>query len=142
VVGAWRGELARLVPDLGPADPVAPVGGGLARGRLFAALLGVVEGVAAERPLLVGVEDLHWADRSTLDLLGFLVANLTQGAVVLVGTFRSDELGRRQRLRRVLAELDRHPTVERGRAGPARPGRARHPGGRHPRRPPGGRAAG
>ena len=113
VVGAGRGELARLVPDLGPADPVEPVAGGLARGRLFAGLLGVVERLASERPLALAVEDLHWADRSTLDLLGFLVANLTDAPVVLVGTYRSDELGRRHRLRSLLAELDRRPQVER-----------------------------
>jgi DNA-binding CsgD family transcriptional regulator/tetratricopeptide (TPR) repeat protein len=113
VLGAWRGELARVVPDLGPADPVEPAVGGLARGRLFAGLLGVVERLAAERPLVLAVEDLHWADRSTLDLLAFLVANLTEPAVVLVGSYRSDELGRRRRLRRLLAELDRHPIVQR-----------------------------
>jgi predicted ATPase len=113
VLGAWRGELARLVPDLGPADLVEPAVGGLVRGRLFAGLLGVVERVAAERPLVLAVEDLHWADRSTLDLLAFLVVNLAEPTVVLVGTYHSNELGRRHRLRRLLAELDRHPTVER-----------------------------
>jgi DNA-binding CsgD family transcriptional regulator len=113
VVGAWRAELARLVPDLGAPQGPEPAMGGLARARLFAGLLAVVERLAAERPLLLTVEDLHWADRSTLDLLAFLVANLTEPAVVLVGTYRSDEPDRRHPLRALLAELDRHPTVER-----------------------------
>jgi predicted ATPase len=73
----------------------------------------VIEGLAAERPLVLAIEDLHWADRSTLDLLAFLVANLAEAPVVLVATYRSDELGRRHPLRPVLAELDRHSTVER-----------------------------
>jgi DNA-binding CsgD family transcriptional regulator/tetratricopeptide (TPR) repeat protein len=113
VLGTGRAELARLVPDLGPPQPAEPAAGGPARGRLFAGLLGVVERLAAARPLVLAIEDLHWADRSTLDLLGFLVANLTEPAVVLVATYRSDELGRHHPLRPVLAELDRHPTVER-----------------------------
>jgi DNA-binding CsgD family transcriptional regulator len=113
VVGIGRAELARLVPDLGPPEPSEHAAGELARARLFEGLLGVVERLAAERPLVVAVEDLHWADRSTMDLLAFLVANLTEAAVVLVATYRSDELGRRHPLRPVLAELDRRPAVER-----------------------------
>jgi ATP/maltotriose-dependent transcriptional regulator MalT len=113
VVGPGRAELARLLPDLGPAEATAPATGELARARLFERLLGVIERLAAERPLVLAVEDLHWADRSTLDLLGFVVANLAEAAVVLVATYRSDELGRRHPLRPVLAGLDRHPTVER-----------------------------
>jgi DNA-binding CsgD family transcriptional regulator/tetratricopeptide (TPR) repeat protein len=113
IVGPGRAELARLLPDLGPAEAAAPVTGELARGRLFERLLGVIERLAAERPLVLAVEDLHWADRSTLDLLAFLVANLAETPVVLVATYRSDDLDRRHPLRPVLAELDRHATVER-----------------------------
>jgi DNA-binding CsgD family transcriptional regulator len=113
VVGAGRAELARLVPDLGAEVPGEQAAGGLARSRLFERLLGLLERLAAERPLVLAVEDLHWADRSTLDLLAFLVANLTEVAVVLVATYRSDELDRRHPLRAVLADLDRHATVER-----------------------------
>jgi DNA-binding CsgD family transcriptional regulator len=113
VIGPGRAELARLVPDLGPADATALATGELARARLFERLLGVIERLAAERPLVLAVEDLHWADRSTLDLLAFLVANLAAPAIVLVATYRSDELHRHHPLRPVLAELDRHPTVER-----------------------------
>jgi predicted ATPase len=113
VVGAGRAELARLVPDLGPAVATTPATGELARARLFERLLGVVERLAAERPLVLVVEDLHWADRSTLDLLSFLVPNLGEAAVVLVASYRSDELGRRHPLRSWLAELGRHAGVER-----------------------------
>ena len=68
------------------------------------------------------VEDLHWADRSTRDLLAFLVRNLRHGRLLLVATYRSDELHRRHPLRPFLAELDRGRRVERlelARFGPA-----------------------
>jgi DNA-binding CsgD family transcriptional regulator len=113
VIGPGRAELARLVPDLGSSVPAEQPADEHARARLFERLLGVLERLAAERPLVLAVEDLHWADRSTLDLLSYLVANLAEAAVVLVATYRSDELDRRHPLRPVLAELDRHPTVER-----------------------------
>jgi DNA-binding CsgD family transcriptional regulator len=113
VVGAGRAELARLVPDLGPADAAAPATGEQARARLFERLLGVVGRLAAERPLVLVVEDLHWADRSTLDLLAFLVPNLGGVKVVLVASYRSDEPGRRRPLRPWLTGLGRHAGVER-----------------------------
>src|SRR4029453_10768830 len=53
------------------------------------------------------VEDLHWADRSTRDLLAYLATYLRSGRVLLVGSFRSDELHRRHPLRRLLPELAR-----------------------------------
>jgi predicted ATPase len=72
--------------------------------------------------LVLVVEDLHWADRSTRDLLAFLVRNLRHGRLLLVQTYRSDELHRRHPLRPFLAELDRGRQVERlelARFGPA-----------------------
>jgi DNA-binding CsgD family transcriptional regulator len=113
--GAFRPELARLLPDLGPAEPTT---GELGRARLFEGLLRLLERLAAERPLLLAVEDVHWADKSTLDLLSFAVPNLAEAPVVLVVTYRSDELHRRHPLRPLLADLDRHPTVERAELGP------------------------
>ena len=99
------GELAGLLPELG-----RPVTGGdpeLARGRLFGLLLVLLEELAARQPLVLVIEDLHWADRSTAELLAFLVRNLQQAAVLLVATFRSDELGQGKPVRRLLAELGR-----------------------------------
>ena len=58
------------------------------------------------------VEDLHWADRSTRDLLAFLVRNLRRERVLLVVTYRNDEPGQQQ-LGPYLAELDRGGRVER-----------------------------
>ena len=116
VLGSARAELARLVPELGaPAGngvQTAPGPGALTPGRLFELLLGVLHRLAAHGPLLLVVEDLHWADQSTRDLLGFLVRNLRAGVLLLL-TYRSDELYRRHPLRPFLAELDRGGRAER-----------------------------
>jgi hypothetical protein len=83
-----RAELARLVPELGgPVEAgagAAAGAGALLPGRLFELLLGVLHRLAARGPVLVVVEDLHWADQSTRDLLGFLVRNLRGGVVLLL----------------------------------------------------------
>jgi hypothetical protein len=59
------------------------------------------------------IEDLHWADRSTLDLLSFVARNLGSLRVMVIGTYRSDEMRRTHALRPVLAELTRLPHVVR-----------------------------
>jgi DNA-binding CsgD family transcriptional regulator/tetratricopeptide (TPR) repeat protein len=112
VLGGARGELARLVPELGPPDGGRPAEAPLAPTRLFELLLGVLHRLAERGPVLLVVEDLHWADQSIRDLLGFLHRNL-RGGVALVLTYRSDELHRRHPLRPFLAELDRSGRAER-----------------------------
>ncbi len=112
VVGSARGGLAHLVPELGSvADERERDGAELQEGGLLEHLLGVVERLGADVPLLFVIEDLHWADRSTRDLIVFLARNLRDTKVMLVGTYRSDDLHRRHPLRAVLAELERGGTV-------------------------------
>jgi ATP/maltotriose-dependent transcriptional regulator MalT len=115
LLGAGRSELARLVPDLGPAAGAIEPGSSVdwAQARLFELFLGVLDRLAANAPVVLIVEDLHWSDRSTRDLLGFLVRNLRDAPVVLVLTYRSDELHRRHPLLPFLAELGRSGLVER-----------------------------
>jgi len=112
VLGGAGGELARLVPELGVPAPGEQASGPLAPSRLFELVLGVLHRLAERAPVLLVVDDLHWADQSTRDLLGFLVRNLRAG-VALVLTYRSDELHRRHPLRPFLAELDRSGRAER-----------------------------
>ena len=76
-------------------------------------MLGLLERLATRAPVLFVVEDLHWSDRSTRDLLGFLVRNLRDEPITLVLTYRSDDLHRRHPLLPFLAELDRTGRVER-----------------------------
>jgi predicted ATPase len=115
VAGPARADLARLVPGLAwGADAAADAGAADAgQGRLFALLLGMVERLAAEAPLLWVMEDLHWADRSTRDLVAFFAASLRSGRVLLLCSFRSDELHRLHPLRGLLGELARNRRVRR-----------------------------
>ncbi|MGH2815823.1 MAG: ATP-binding protein, partial [Actinomycetota bacterium] len=64
-------------------------------------------------PVVVVLEDLHWADRASRDLIAFLARTLRSGRVLLVASYRSDELYRRHPLRPLLGELVRLPGVER-----------------------------
>jgi DNA-binding CsgD family transcriptional regulator len=88
--GGGRRGLASLLPELGEddGDPDWDLG----RARLFEEVLLLLEGGAAERPLAVVLEDLHWADRSTGQLLGFLAQNLSRPGLLVVGTYRPDEI--------------------------------------------------
>jgi tetratricopeptide (TPR) repeat protein len=115
VAGPARQELGRLLPDLawGGEAATGAVVAGAGQGRLFERLLGMIERLAARTPLLWVVEDLHWADRSTRDLLAYLATALRSGRVMVVGTFRSDELHRLHPLHGLLGQLGRNRRVVR-----------------------------
>src|SRR5512132_270940 len=78
VAGPARAELARLLPDLawGGETPVNAPAAVAGQGRLFELLLGLVQRLATSAPLLWVMEDLHWADRSTRDLVAYLATTL------------------------------------------------------------------
>ncbi len=83
------------------------------RSRLYETLLDLLRRLGAERPVVLVVEDLHWADDSTRELLAFLTRNIRDERLLVVATFRSDELHRRHPLLSWLAEVDRVAGVER-----------------------------
>ena len=106
-----RPVLARLLPDGGDGrSPEADLAG-LTRQQMFGAVLGLLSELAAKAPVLLVLEDLHWADASTRDLLTFLLRMLHRERVVTIGTYRSDDLYRRHPLRPVIADLLRMPSV-------------------------------
>jgi DNA-binding CsgD family transcriptional regulator/tetratricopeptide (TPR) repeat protein len=108
---AARPVLGRLLPD---RDVVAQPGeqvSGLAQQQLFGAVLGLLAELAEGHPVLLILEDLHWADRSTRDLITFLSRVLHRERVAVVATYRTDDLHRRHPLRPVVAELLRLPSV-------------------------------
>lgn len=106
-----EGHLARLLPEFGEADgePNDEYG----RARLFEHTARLFERLGADRTLVLAVEDLHWSDRSTRELFAFLVRTLHSSRVLLIGTYRTDDLHRRHPLRPFLAELERVRTVQR-----------------------------
>ena len=99
-------ELARLLPELG--EPGIEGDPGEARARMFGQVLALLEHLAEPEPVVLVIEDAHWSDRSTRDLLAFLIGNQhVLAGVLIVVTFRSDELHRGHPLRPVLGELGR-----------------------------------
>ncbi|WP_279340090.1 helix-turn-helix transcriptional regulator [Sphaerisporangium perillae] len=112
-----RPMLRRLVPG-SSFDSRPESGSGLAQQQLFGSTLDLLAELATARPVIFVLEDLHWADRSTRDLLVFLSRMLQRERVCLVGTYRTDDLHRRHPLRPLLAELQRLPSVTALRLGP------------------------
>jgi tetratricopeptide (TPR) repeat protein len=99
----WRMELARLFPELGRGDTEPPAGEDYV--RLFEAMTRVVQYLASGQPLLVVLEDLHWADDMSLRLLVFLSRRIPDWPVLVIGTFRVEELADALVLRRSVAQL-------------------------------------
>lgn len=111
-------KLVTAVPSLGrliPTDgkPSAPMKDDFEQVELFGGVLSLLSRLAEVTPLLVVIEDIHWADRSTRDLLTFLVRSLRAERVALVASYRTDELHRRHPLRPLVGELARVADVER-----------------------------
>ncbi|WP_217162339.1 LuxR family transcriptional regulator [Streptomyces sp. AC512_CC834] len=108
-------ELARLLPELG--ESVQATGGGRhdeeSMARLFELTARLLERVAARHTVVLVLEDLHWADASTRHLIAYLFRTLRTGRLVVLATYRSDDIHRRHPLRPLLAELDRLRTVRR-----------------------------
>lgn len=105
------GGLARLLPEFG--EPESDAASGEERARLFEVMLTLLERLAEQGPVVLVVEDAHWADRSTRDLLAFLIRNLGTAPILIVVTYRSDELHRTHPLRPLLAGLERVEHVRR-----------------------------
>ena len=103
--GPSRSALGVLLPGIVPGAEQ----GDVVRLQLFEAVARLLEHAGARRPLVVVLEDIHWADESTRHLLRFLTRALDEAAVLLVATYRTDELTRRHPLRPFLAEVGRQP---------------------------------
>ncbi|MEU9098763.1 AAA family ATPase [Streptomyces sp. NPDC048361] len=104
-------ELALLLPEL--AKPGLPLAREDGSARLFELTVRMLERIAADRTVVLVLEDLHWADASTRHLLAYLFRTLRRGRLVVVATYRADDIHRRHPLRPLLAELDRLRSVRR-----------------------------
>jgi hypothetical protein len=105
-----RNALAELLPELGATGTRADDEPSARQGRPFEAMLALLERLGRSGPVLLAIEDLHWADGSTRDFITFLVRSAREEPLCLVVTYRSDELHRRHPLRPLLAELERSAT--------------------------------
>jgi class 3 adenylate cyclase/tetratricopeptide (TPR) repeat protein len=116
-LGGHAAELARLIPELaqnvgdvlpGPAsDPEAE------RHLLFSAVVRLIARVCSEQPVLLVLEDLHWADKPSLLLLRHLIASTDPRRLLVVGTYRPTDLAAEHPLTDVLAILHREPHFQR-----------------------------
>ncbi|HET6846105.1 MAG TPA: ATP-binding protein, partial [Anaerolineales bacterium] len=79
------------------------------RNAIFAASLGEL----GKRPTILLVEDIHWADEATLDLLKYLSRRMQQTGTLLILTYRDDELGQDHPLRQLLGDLGSSPSLRR-----------------------------
>jgi DNA-binding NarL/FixJ family response regulator/tetratricopeptide (TPR) repeat protein len=113
VVGPSGPDLVRLVPALAPSPIAVPVQQEWLQARLLEALLGLLRRLATRAPVVLIIEDLHWADAATRESVSFLVRNVRADRLLLVLTFRSDELHRRHPLLPWLAELERTGRIHR-----------------------------
>jgi DNA-binding CsgD family transcriptional regulator len=100
------------VPSLRPLVDLATSGAGRP-GDLFSLTFELVRELGAVAPVVVGFDDLHWGDPATWDVFEHVARNLVDERVVLVGAYRTDEVGRDPALRRRVAELSRVSGVER-----------------------------
>jgi class 3 adenylate cyclase len=110
-------ELARLVPALSSRIPELPpsraTDADTERFLLFAAVVGLLSMLSAQRPVIIVFEDLQWADQGSLLLLRHLAGAEQSTRVLVLGTFRDSELAQASALRETLGALRRHGNVHR-----------------------------
>ena len=104
--------LAALRDWFAPRSTV-PTLDGSSHGGLFVAVVELLCHLATDGAVVVGFEDLHWADTVTWDLFDYVARNLIDEQVVLVGTYRANEVAIRRQQRSRLAELTRLPAAHR-----------------------------
>ena len=106
-------ELARLVPELGAGGSLTPLEQSRAENRhlMFASVAGLLRAASLQKPLVLVLDDLHWADKATLLLIKYLLIAPQLHALV-VGTYRSTEISGSPALSELLSELQREPGID------------------------------
>ena len=107
------GLLDEVAPELRPLLTGGRDRGEVRPGAVLEQTVALLEALGERSPgLLVAIEDLHWADASTRDLVAFLARHLRTAKVALVISYRADDIHRRHPVRPLLSELTRSPAVE------------------------------
>jgi tetratricopeptide (TPR) repeat protein len=117
-LGAGAAEIAEIIPDVRQRLPGLPAAVPVedpkqARFRLFDALTAFLKSAARGQPLVLVLDDLHWADDGSLSVLEFVARELADARLFLIGTYRDVDLSRRHPLSHSLAELTRERLFER-----------------------------
>ncbi|RXZ44316.1 helix-turn-helix transcriptional regulator, partial [Agromyces binzhouensis] len=117
-VGPGRAALIALLPELAASDApsigeVVITPGGAGSGQLHEAVAVLLETLSRDLPIVLVIEDLHWVDAATLALLRFLLRSLGSSRLLVVLTYRSDDVTRGHPLRGFLSEIERDRWVER-----------------------------
>ena len=116
-MGPGAADIAEVVSDVRERLPGLPVAPRLepeqARFRLFESVTAFLRNASRAQPLVVMLDDLHWADKPSLLLLEFLAREISDTRLLVVGTYRDVELGRQHPLEQTLAELARNQNSER-----------------------------
>lgn len=117
-LGPGAADIALIVPDMRdrfPELPASPVIQDMetARFRLFDAITGFLKRASQDRPLMLILDDIHWADASSLGLLEFLGPAISGAPFLVVGTYRDVEVGRGHPLFHSLGSLSRQRTFSR-----------------------------
>jgi predicted ATPase len=111
----WPPALHTLIPGIGSGEPPKRA---VSRSQLFQGIADLLEQLAGQSPLLVIIEDLHWADRSTRDLISFLIAVLRHKPILLIATYRTSDLDGAHPLRSTLLDWFSRQSVHRIELGP------------------------
>jgi len=112
LAGPAAGDLARLVPSLA-SDASPSTQERWAQSRMYEALLELLRRLATDGPVLLQLEDLHWADAGTLATTSFLLRAIRDEPVTIIATMRADEIMRNTSLRSWVAEISRSDRFER-----------------------------
>ncbi len=107
-MGAGAAEIAQLIPEVAERldiEPAGPSDNEEARFRLFDSVSSFLVAAARDRPMVIVLDDLHWADEPSLLLLKHLAGEVGSSGLLVVGTYRDVELGRHHALARVLGDL-------------------------------------
>jgi predicted ATPase len=97
-----------LIPEVAEKLDIEPAKGTdseEARFRLFDSVTSLMLAAARDRPIVIVLDDLHWADEPSLLLLRFAARELASSGLLILGTYRDVELGRHHPLARVLGEI-------------------------------------
>ncbi|WP_164863432.1 AAA family ATPase [Agromyces sp. LHK192] len=114
-VGPGRASILALLPELHAVAPEAPAlpAGAAGTGQLHEAIAVLLETLSRDQVIVLVIEDLHWIDMASLSLLRFLMRALTSSRVLIVLTYRTEDIGRGHPVRGFLSEIERDRWVER-----------------------------